>query len=174
MERPRYAAIGGSIRILPGQYFDAETGLFYNYFRDYDPQTGRYVQADPIGLRGGLNTYAYVRNRPLSLVDPFGLAPDEFFLDKLLKGIGKSLGEIFTKEAGAPEITGVKLGGQICQKNQGTLIPNVDGLCRAECLLNVPQSQNIAGPGWLEDCVKACIGIVKQCQPKTSLMCEPL
>jgi hypothetical protein len=40
----------GSIRILPGQYFDKETRLAYNYFRDYDPQTGRYFQSDSIGL----------------------------------------------------------------------------------------------------------------------------
>ncbi len=56
-----------------GQYFDRETNLHYNYFRDYDPQTGRYIQSDPIGLRGGINTYAYVDNQATMQVDPLGL-----------------------------------------------------------------------------------------------------
>ncbi|MDM1022274.1 RHS repeat-associated core domain-containing protein [Acinetobacter sp. VNK23] len=43
-----------------GPYYDAEVNVFYNYFRDYDPITGRYVESDPIGLDGGLNTYRYV------------------------------------------------------------------------------------------------------------------
>jgi RHS repeat-associated protein len=58
---------------MPGQYFDKETGNFYNYFRDYDPSLGRYIESDPIGLRGGISTYAYVDGDPLANVDEKGL-----------------------------------------------------------------------------------------------------
>jgi len=55
-----------------GQYYDAETGLHYNYYRYYDPSIGRYVSSDLIGLLGGLNTFAYVNGNPLIYIDPDG------------------------------------------------------------------------------------------------------
>jgi RHS repeat-associated protein len=60
---------------FPGQYYDVETGLNYNYFRDYDPLVGRYTESDPLGLGGGINSYAYAGGAPVIYVDPSGQCP---------------------------------------------------------------------------------------------------
>jgi RHS repeat-associated protein len=59
---------------FPGQVIDKESNTYYNYFRDYSPEIGRYVESDPIGIGGGLNLYGYVEGNPISIVDPLGLA----------------------------------------------------------------------------------------------------
>jgi RHS repeat-associated protein len=58
---------------FPGQFFDSQAGLHQNYFRDYDPAVGRYVESDPIGLTAGVNTYVYVGADPMDWFDPDGL-----------------------------------------------------------------------------------------------------
>ncbi len=60
----------------PGQYYDQESNLHYNYHRSYSATVGRYTQADPIGLDGGWNRFGYAEQNPIRNVDPSGLIPD--------------------------------------------------------------------------------------------------
>ena len=57
---------------FPGQYFDSETGVHYNFQRDFNVSSGRYIQSDSIGLKGGVNLFGYVNGNPLLLIDSTG------------------------------------------------------------------------------------------------------
>ncbi len=65
---------------FPGQYYDVETGLHYNFHRYYDPATARYLTPDPAGIAGGLNPYLYAKGNPTSYIDPTGEAAVQFVL----------------------------------------------------------------------------------------------
>jgi len=99
-----------TIKLLPGQYYDQETGLHYNYFRYYESSTGRYLTSDPIGLVSDLNTYAYVANNPVLWIDPLGLKT--FTCKKPLDALGG------TGSRSGPDIPGNPLFHEfLCVKN---------------------------------------------------------
>ncbi len=96
-----------------GREFDPETGLYYYRARYYDSTTGRLLQEDPIGFAGGINFYAYVKNNPVNVLDPFGLLDASDIIIRVIKGLGRAndvIGTIFDT-SGPGATTGAAIGG---------------------------------------------------------------
>jgi RHS repeat-associated protein len=147
---------------LPGQYFDKETNLHYNYARDYEADVGRYVQSDPIGLLGGVNTYIYPF-APLNDADPLGLA-------KGGRGGGNGAAgyhlSFLTLAVIAPVFPFAEYRGRSpCGAEDGAIFPNtfdgkdISGVCRKHDACYDKRcgiAKEVCDREWLQDIKEVC------------------
>jgi len=108
---------------MPGQYVDAESGLFYNWNRYYNPAIGRYISSDPIGIDGGLNTFLYAEASPVMYADPEGLMtncwPGDFGAVCTASGGDFGPGMIWGGNSGRARSSSTTLHGKLSNKQNG-------------------------------------------------------
>ena len=140
---------------VPGQYYDGETGLHYNYHRYYDPETGRYLKPDPLGLRGGLNLFQYALSNPIVKYDQYGLAVTT--VDAFCRRYPKACKELFPKHP-VPVPILPPLPIEIDEpdgysSNPDDYLPNEEEWKQIE---EQPEKLDPYEPGGYEQCINRC------------------
>jgi RHS repeat-associated protein len=156
---------------FPGQTYDAETRLHYNHFRDYNAGTGSYVESDPIGLRGGSNSYLYARAAPTQRIDRHGLAtsvPEAGHVGDLGGKAAEGLAEELIEWLSQPNAAGQNAAAALCKSTQGRWLPDLTDRCTTNCLAQQQNHSFTWLAGWLLTCIDSCVNYFPKCNKKPS------
>lgn len=119
---------------FPGQLYDPQSQLSYNYYRDYNPRTGRYIESDPIGLNGGVNTYLYANANPLMYTDPQGLVAgvDDLVVGGSVLGVGCLLSSGCRQGISNAMSSAADAASKFVDKVKEMCTPDDDGPCEEQ------------------------------------------